>query len=129
MSSSGAPASFAGVTGAPVSAAPASSIDGPESGLPASGLSGAPHTPDEQTPARQSAFELHVPSPFARPHLSSFVSQTPAAQTRAPTVAEHVVTFDGDDGRWVPLASFGTQLPVALGAALHHSVALAQSES
>lgn len=78
--------------------------------------------------SRHCPFEVHVPSPFARPQALSFGSHTPDTQTRVPTAAVHVATLDGELGSGVPFASFGVHVPLPPVGALHQSP-VAQSAS
>ena len=68
-----------------------------------------------QSPERHSEVFVHVPSPEAKPHLLSAVSQTPLAQTMAATADVQVPVIGGacpaTVGMGAPLGSFGAQVP------------------
>jgi hypothetical protein len=86
------------------------------------------HSVERQTVAPLVA--SHGPSPFAKPHLSSFVSQAPLRQTSAPALVVHLPFSVGlacaaSVGIAAPFASFGAHACVDT---LHH-VPVAQSPS
>lgn len=70
------------------------------------------HAPDRHTVAPFPA--VHGPSPLARPHSLSAVSQTAAVHTAVPTAAVQVPVSGGvwpaKVGIGIPLATFGTQV-------------------
>lgn len=68
-----------------------------------------------QSPERHSAVCVQVPSPVAKPHLLSAMSQTPLAQTTVATAGEQLPVSAGvwfaTVGIGVPFESFGVHVP------------------
>ncbi len=85
-----------------------------------------PQVPFSQTLERHTVAAAHGPL-FCNPHASSMLSHTPAAHTRAPTAAVHLLPTDVGTG--APFASLGLQTPAVVVLPPSHQLPLAQSVS